>query len=297
MNYYQFHIGDYAKASRFLTKDQDLFYRRMIDEYYDREGPLPTDPVEVANLIGAFTPEEVAAVQHVLGRFFTPTDEGWWHSRCDEEIRKYQAHVAAARENGKLGGRPPKKTQGVSAGLATETQPKGNQEPLPNNQEPKHQKTKAKPLSGKPDGSEIDPAKVIAYLNEKAGTAFKPVRANLDLVRARVAEGFSRADIRRVIDRKCAQWKGTEREQYLRPKTLFAAANFGSYAGEVDTPGPPSIAGASGVPQSSGRPLSKAGQAAAAVLGGWIAKQSADDRPPNDSPDSPVVIDQESANA
>ena len=43
MHYYQFNIGDYAKATRHLTNDEDLAYRRLIELYYDTEKPLIKD--------------------------------------------------------------------------------------------------------------------------------------------------------------------------------------------------------------------------------------------------------------
>ncbi len=43
MNYYPFHIGDYAKKTRHLSWDEDMAYRRLIDAYYLHEGPLPAD--------------------------------------------------------------------------------------------------------------------------------------------------------------------------------------------------------------------------------------------------------------
>ena len=43
MNYYAFHIGDYASATRHLSWIEDAAYRRLIDCYYVREVPFPTD--------------------------------------------------------------------------------------------------------------------------------------------------------------------------------------------------------------------------------------------------------------
>ncbi|NCB45345.1 MAG: hypothetical protein EOM59_22360, partial [Clostridia bacterium] len=35
-----------------------------------------------------------------------------------------------------------------------------------------------------------------------------------------------------VIDKKCAQWKGTDMDKYLRPSTLFNASKFEGYLNE-----------------------------------------------------------------
>ena len=67
------------------------------------------------------------------------------------------------------------------------------------------------------------------YLNEKAGTHYRAgVAKTQSLIKARASEGFTEADFRTVIDKKCADWIGTEYEQYLRPQTLFGT-KFESY--------------------------------------------------------------------
>lgn len=63
---------------------------------------------------------------------------------------------------------------------------------------------------------------IVAFLNEKADCAYKPSnKKTVSLIRARMAEGFTEADFRTVIEKKCAEWKGTDMEKYLRPETLF----------------------------------------------------------------------------
>ena len=47
-------------------------------------------------------------------------------------------------------------------------------------------------------------------------------------IRARLKEGFTLDDFKTVIDKKCAEWYGTEMQQYLRPETLFGT-KFESY--------------------------------------------------------------------
>ena len=65
-------------------------------------------------------------------------------------------------------------------------------------------------------------AHVIAFLNEKAGTKYKPTSGKTQaLIRARINEGFTLEDFQTVIGKKCAEWMGTDMEKYLRPETLF----------------------------------------------------------------------------
>jgi predicted phage replisome organizer/uncharacterized phage protein (TIGR02220 family) len=63
---------------------------------------------------------------------------------------------------------------------------------------------------------------VVSYLNEKAGTGYKPTsKKTQSLIKARLNDGFDIEDFKRVIDNKCAEWLGKDMEQYLRPETLF----------------------------------------------------------------------------
>lgn len=65
---------------------------------------------------------------------------------------------------------------------------------------------------------------VLSYLNEKAGTAYRASsKATQSHINARIAEGFTLEDFYTVIDKKCAEWIGTEWEKYLRPETLFGS--------------------------------------------------------------------------
>jgi uncharacterized protein YdaU (DUF1376 family) len=116
MNYYPFNIGDYAAHTRGLSLIEDLAYRRIIDAYYQAEGPLTGD---IARLIGMRDHPE--AVAYVLATYLTETETGWVSKRCDEVIAEYHAKAETARSNGKKGGRPKKETQREPSGFGNET--------------------------------------------------------------------------------------------------------------------------------------------------------------------------------
>ncbi len=64
---------------------------------------------------------------------------------------------------------------------------------------------------------------IISYLNAKTGKHYKAnVYKTQTLILQLMHEGFTVEDFRTVIDKKCAEWLGTEYEQYLRPITLFS---------------------------------------------------------------------------
>lgn len=70
---------------------------------------------------------------------------------------------------------------------------------------------------------------IIDYLNLKAGMAYRPTSKDTQKhIRARLKEGYTLEDFKTVIDKKCAEWRGTDFEQYLRPATLFGS-KFESY--------------------------------------------------------------------
>lgn len=75
---------------------------------------------------------------------------------------------------------------------------------------------------------------VIAYLNEKTGHNYKPVKSNIELIRARMKEGASLDECKGVIDTKVAVWLGDPKmQEYLRPQTLFGATKFAGYVGQL----------------------------------------------------------------
>jgi uncharacterized phage protein (TIGR02220 family) len=92
---------------------------------------------------------------------------------------------------------------------------------------------------------------VVAYLNDKAGKRFNPKSADtIKHISARIAEGRTLDDFRKVIDIKVAKWKGktwkdarpgregetVNGDDLLRPSTLFRAGNFENYVNEAATP-------------------------------------------------------------
>ena len=76
---------------------------------------------------------------------------------------------------------------------------------------------------------------VVSYLNKKAGTKYRASSAKTQkVIHARVAEGFTLEDFMAVIDKKTAEWMGTEWEKFLRPETLFGP-KFESYLNQNTT--------------------------------------------------------------
>ncbi|HSH36025.1 conserved phage C-terminal domain-containing protein [Schnuerera sp.] len=73
---------------------------------------------------------------------------------------------------------------------------------------------------------------IVEYLNKKTNKNFRhTTKATQRLIGARLNEGFTLDDFKKVIDIKSSQWLGGKMEQYLRPQTLFGT-KFESYLNE-----------------------------------------------------------------
>lgn len=84
------------------------------------------------------------------------------------------------------------------------------------------------------------PAKeIIEYLNTVCGRHYKHDTAStLRLIKARINDGFTVDDFKRVIDKKAAKWGNDPKmAEYLRPETLFGT-KFESYLNEPEAPKP-----------------------------------------------------------
>lgn len=152
MHKYLHHIGDFMRDTVHLTALEECFYRRAMDFYYLNESPLPKETQSVFRRLRANTDEDKQAVLNVLADFFTEEEDGFHNKRCDTEILGYKGNAQKNRENGKKGGRPPKKntennpsdsgsgdsenqeeTQSVILGSENETQKNLNHKPLTDN--------------------------------------------------------------------------------------------------------------------------------------------------------------------
>ena len=126
MNFYPFHIGDYAAHTRNLSLMEDLAYRRLIDQYYLDESPLKGEPSLIARRIGMS--DFSSDIQYILETFFEKEGDLWVSKRCDDEIAKYRLKADSARNANRI------KSEKLSA-LKSELKSEPNQL-LTKNQEP-----------------------------------------------------------------------------------------------------------------------------------------------------------------
>ena len=124
----------------------------MLDRIYATEQGIPDG--QKYRYARARTEDEKQAVDAVLSDFFTLSEGVWFNQRACDEIEKASCRISSAQENGKRGGRPPKKpspsetetqskpspseteTQSKPSPSETETQSKAHQTPDTNHQTP-----------------------------------------------------------------------------------------------------------------------------------------------------------------
>lgn len=103
-----------------------------------------------------------------------------------------------------------------------------------NKQNTNKQKTEEQKILSSSDEHDAVPYKeIVDYLNEKAGTKFRSQTKDTQKhIRARVNEGFTIDDFKKVIDTKTSQWLNDPKmNAYLRPATLFGT-KFEGYLNE-----------------------------------------------------------------
>lgn len=209
MFHYPFHVGDYIADTAHLSIEEDIAYRRLLDLYYTSEKPLPNDGKQVARRIRMGQHETL--IDAILEEFFTLQDDGCWHhSRCDDEIAKYQGFIEAGK-------RGAAKRWSKGADSLPISKGNSNQEPRTKNQEPIVKTNRGSrlqpdlPLPGlwfrfcKDDRPELDPLKTFEKFKDYwiAQPGQKGVKLDWDAtwrnwVRSTTAPKLNPADIVRL---------------------------------------------------------------------------------------------------
>lgn len=141
MHYYQKNIGDYRADTAHLSLLEHGVYNWLIDTYYLNETPLPSDEKKLMRMALARTEDEQEAVRTVLDEFFVLTDDGWEHTRCDEEIEKFheksdKARASVQKRWGDTHKKPQSKNERNTDVIRPNNERNTNQEPITINQEP-----------------------------------------------------------------------------------------------------------------------------------------------------------------
>jgi uncharacterized protein YdaU (DUF1376 family) len=130
MNFYPFHVGDYASHTKGLSLLEDLAFRRLIDLYYLNEAPITDDIDRAARVIGMR--DHIDIVSYILSEYFLKSEDGYRNSRCDEEIEKYQAKASRARKANDLRWGATEKVSEMDLKSDADQIPTMNHEPIKN---------------------------------------------------------------------------------------------------------------------------------------------------------------------
>jgi len=138
VNYYERHLGDYARDTAHLSLVEHGVYTLLLDRYYATEQPIPAD--QCHRIARARTRDEKAAVDAVMAEFFVLIDGGYVNNRAEEEIARLHAWLESQRANGKKGGRP-RKAKPNKNPTDTQTKPVGFDRDNPNETQTKAHQT------------------------------------------------------------------------------------------------------------------------------------------------------------
>jgi uncharacterized phage protein (TIGR02220 family) len=171
--------------------------------------------------------------EHAMRGWVLCSDGRWYHPVVAEKALEAWAKHKKASSKGKAGAAKRWGT-GIGSANATANSTGINQlMPADSNRTDMGNGREGKTLSGKPD-LKPQAVEILNFLNAKAEKNFLPVPANIEMIVARLREGYPFDDIRSVIARKCGEWKADEKmAEYLRPKTLFSRTNFANYHGQL----------------------------------------------------------------
>lgn len=98
MQWYKHYLADYQQDTADLTLIEHGAYRLLLDAYYQREGPLPSDLTILYRICHAHTRHERDAVRRVVERFTETLNGHLRVNRADKEIQQYQRQASANRD-------------------------------------------------------------------------------------------------------------------------------------------------------------------------------------------------------
>ena len=167
--------------------------------------------------------------------------------KIDRDFEKYAQICEKRKEAGRKGGAPkgnanaskqpkqPNASKTSQAESETETEAESETETYTETETEAHS---APSCQAGLTGDILIVDEIIDYLNRKAGTHFRATAKSAQrCITALLNDGYTADDLKKAVDNKCRDWKGTEYARYLRPETLFGE-KFDSY---LNSPSGPSL--------------------------------------------------------
>jgi uncharacterized protein YdaU (DUF1376 family) len=133
VHYFPHHINDYAFATRYLSRDEEVCYIRLRDLYHKNERPHPLDVNDLARYIGF--PEDVDTVLRILQQFYEKRDDGWHCNQFDEAIASYRRMGDGGRKGANIRWNEKRNREAIATPSPPDSKANGNQESRITNQE------------------------------------------------------------------------------------------------------------------------------------------------------------------
>jgi uncharacterized phage protein (TIGR02220 family) len=150
-----------------------------------------------------------------------------------DSIRRYESalkYCISKSENGKKGGRPKSKTKAKQK--LNKSEIKANEKLIESETKANEKHSETYVIRNTNTEYVIE---ILKYLNEKTGSHFGETKNNVQLITARLNDGYTVEDFKKVIDKKVKAWKSASKMcKFLKPSTLFAPSHFDDYLNEPE---------------------------------------------------------------
>lgn len=84
------------------------------------------------------------------------------------------------------------------------------------------------------DTEQNDTIEVLEYFKNKTGKKIAiDSKSNKKYVKDRLDQGYSKEDLKKVIDNKYKEWNGTDMDRFIRIQTLFNETKFQKYISSI----------------------------------------------------------------
>jgi uncharacterized protein YdaU (DUF1376 family) len=182
VNHYPRHVGDFIRDTVGLSLAERGAYTALLDTYYASERPI--QHAERYRITGAISKSDKAAVDYVMGRYFSQGPDGWHQKRADREIEHYRERSASASASAQA-----RWCKGNANAMRTHSEGNANHKPVTSNQKVKSvARKRATPL---PEGFAISDS-VRLWAVEKGHTRLE---AHLEAFLSKVAaKGYTYLD-------------------------------------------------------------------------------------------------------
>lgn len=206
LKFFKLHVSDYGEALLGMPDENvGKIIKGLIEYAMDKE----QTPIDDPNVLGLCT-----VMKLHIGR-----DEDYRQNKINAGRSGGLAKSSKTKQN------VAKRSKGVaeiSTDVAEDSNVKQSLPPYPN----------PYPYPNPNNNSLVE--EVVKYLNEKTKSHYQAKGKTYDLINARLNDGFTVDDCKKVIDKKSAEWKDTPYEKFIRPSTLFAPSHFEEYLNQPD---------------------------------------------------------------